>query len=376
MINRHIQSDLENRLFSGKAIVLMGPRQVGKTTLIDMVCGSRKDVLYLNGDEPDIRENFSDITSDELIAIIGSNKIVVIDEAQRIKNIGLTLKLITDKIKHVQVIASGSSSFELASNIKEPLTGRKTEFKLYPLSYAEMVKHHGLIKERRLLEQRLIYGYYPEVVTAAGDDARNTVNELADSYLYKDLFILNDIKKSYVFEKLVQALALQIGSEVSPHELSRLIGVDKNTVNKYLDLLEKAFVVFSLPSLARNVRTELRKGRKYYFYDTGIRNAVINNFASLAQRADVGAIWENFLIAERRKLLDYKRIRHKMYFWRTTQQQEIDYVEERENRFHAFEFKWNPSAKARISKTFTRAYPDSETAAISRENYEDFFDVH
>ena len=371
MIKRILQKDLKNRLFCGKAIIILGPRQVGKTTLINMFLHNKENVLLLNGDEPDVRELLSNATSTKLRAVIGSNKIIFIDEAQRIGNIGLTLKLFTDQIPDVQVIATGSSSFDLASHISEPLTGRKFEYHLYPISFEEMVTHHGLLEEQRMMEHRLIYGYYPEVITSLGDE-NERLTSLAGSYLYKDILMLDNIKKPALLEKILRALALQIGNEVSYSELSRLVGADVHTIEKYIDLLEKSFVIFRLPSYSRNVRTEIRKGRKIYFYDNGIRNAVIANFSQPSQRTDLGALWENFLVSERVKYLTYNKIYTAKFFWRTTQQQEIDYIEERDGQLFAWEFKWNTDTKVKIPKTFTKAYPEAKTALITPENYKSF----
>lgn len=268
-----------------------------------------------------MQELLTKTTSTKLKAVVGRHTLVFIDEAQRIPDIGLTLKLFTDQIKYVQVIATGSSAFELLSQVSEPLTGRKYDgsafrFKLYPLSFAEMVAHHGLLTEKRLLEHRLIYGYYPEIVTKPGEEVE-LLKLLATSYLYKDLLRLEQIKKPSLLDKLLKALALQVGSEVSYNELAQLTGSDPKTVDKYIDLLEKAFVVFRLPALSRNVRTEIRKGKKVYFYDCGIRNAILNNFNSLASRTDVGALWENFVLAERMKFHDYAGRSTQSYFWRT-----------------------------------------------------------
>lgn len=371
MITRLLQSSLEKRLFKGKAVLLFGARQTGKSTLAEvLLSGLNEEWLTLNGDDADVRDILSGTTATKLKAIIGNKKIVLIDEAQRIKNIGLTLKLITDQIKDVQLIATGSSSFELSSQVNEPLTGRKYEFMLYPLSFEEMVMHHGLLEEKRLIEHRMIYGYYPEIVTNPGEE-KERLKLLADSYLYKDLLMLEQIKKPALLEKLVSALALQVGNEVSYTEIGQLIGSDRKTVEKYIDLLEKAFVIFQLPAFSRNVRNEIKKGKKVYFHDCGIRNAVINNFNPLNNRTDVGALWENFIIAERRKSLQYAGHAAKHYFWRTTQQQEIDLIEEREDKLTAFEFKWNKNAKLKISQTFTENYPGSETQIVTPDNIEE-----
>ncbi len=370
MISRLIQSTIEQRLFRGKALLLFGPRQVGKSTLVETLL-TDKPHLYLNGDEADVQELLTQTTSTKLNAVVGRHSLVFIDEAQRIPDIGLTLKLFTDQIKSVQVIATGSSAFELLSQVSEPLTGRKYEFKLYPLSFAEMVAHHGLLTEKRLLEHRLIYGYYPEIVTKPGEE-EELLKLLATSYLYKDLLRLEQIKKPSLLDKLLRALALQVGSEVSYNELAQLTGSDPKTVDKYIDLLEKAFVVFRLPALSRNVRTEIRKGKKVYFYDCGIRNAILNNFNPLASRTDVGALWENFVLAERMKFHDYAGRSIQSYFWRTAQQQEIDLIEEQGDALSAYELKWNPRARVRFPQTFTDHYPNTPTHGITPGNLEEF----
>ncbi len=372
MIKRTLQKNIESKWFKGKAILLFGPRQVGKSTLIEVVMKDRgEEWLYLNGDDAEVREHLTNTSAARLKAIIGYYKVVFVEEAQRIENIGLTLKLFTDQFKDVQVIATGSSAFELSSKVNEPLTGRKYEFMLYPLSFSEMVQHHGLIKEKGFLDHRLIYGYYPEIVTKP-DEEKSLLKLLANSYLYKDLLMLEQIKKPLLLDKLLKALALQIGSEISYNELAQTIGADKETVEKYIDLLEKAFVVFRLPALNRNVRNEIKKGKKIYFIDCGIRNAIIGNFNQMHTRTDAGALWENFVISERIKLLRYHELDASHYFWRTTQQQEIDLIEDIEGSLKAFEFKWGKMNKVRFPQTFTTNYPDAQTHVISPTNIEDF----
>jgi predicted AAA+ superfamily ATPase len=372
MIDRFIADLLQDELYEGKALLVFGPRQVGKTTALKkLIAAQAQSYLFLNADESDVRESLENTTSTQLRLLFGNHKIVFIDEAQRVANIGITLKLITDVLTDVQVIATGSSAFDLASKTQEALTGRKREFFMFPLSFAEMVQHHGLLEEKRHLEQRLIYGYYPEIVTKP-IKATNNLRELAESYLFKDVLQLDFIKKPILLTKIVKAIALQIGSEVSLQEISRLVGADVHTVEKYMDILEKAFVIFTLPALSRNVRNEIRKGRKVYFYDTGIRNALIANFNGLQNRTDTGALWENFVIAERMKWLRYNNKHVDTYFWRTTQQQEIDYLEEENGQFRAVEFKWNSKQKARFSKTFLNAYPIANSMVISPENIEHF----
>ena len=372
MIERLTVKSIAKRLHKGKAILLFGARQVGKTTMIEQFLdGQSESVLHISGDEPDIREQFKNITSTQIKNYVGDNKILFIDEAQRIQNIGLTLKLITDKLKHIQVIATGSSTFEMANQMNEPLTGRKFEFTLYPLSFKELVDHNGLIEEKRQLEQRLIYGSYPEIVSSI-NDKEELLSLISDSYLYKDILMLDTIKRPKLLHNILKALALQIGSEVSFNEIAQLVGADKGTVEKYIHLLEQTFVIFTLPSYSRNIRNELKKSKKIYFYDCGIRNAIIGNFSFVNNRTDIGALWENYLIAERIKQKRYKHQKTEFYFWRTTQQQEIDLIEVDGDSLTAIEFKWNKKAKVKISKTFTNAYPHANLELVTPSNFETF----
>lgn len=372
MVLRQLKQSIKNYLFKGKTIIIYGARQTGKTTLVEQMLESyREDTLFLNGDDADVRKMLTDLNATKLIPIIGKSKIVVLDEAQRVPETGLVLKIIHDNFKDIQLIATGSSSFELANNINEPLTGRKFEFTLYPLSFAEMVEHHGFLTEKRLLEHRLIYGYYPDIALNVGQEIK-LLKSLASSYLYKDLLTLDTIKKPVLLEKILSALALQIGSEVSYNELAQLLNSDKETVEKYIDLLEKTGIIFRLGALSRNVRNEIKQGRKIYFYDNGIRNAILGNFSTLSSRTDKGALWENFLISERFKFLGNNEMDVKSWFWRTTQQQEIDYIEEHSDKLFAWEFKWNSKKTVRLSKTFTNAYPDTEFNMVNPENIQDF----
>lgn len=372
MIERHLLKQIIKRLNDKKAIILLGPRQVGKSTLMQLMSsGFPKPIIWWDGDEADIRMLLQQPTSSRLKTIIGSNKTVVIDEAQRIENIGVCLKLITDKLKDVKVIATGSSSFELANRINEPLTGRKWQFNLFPLSFGEMVQHTSLLEEHRLLEQRLIYGYYPEIVTQETDkDVR--LKNLAESYLYKDILIWGRIQKPDRLEKLVQALAFQIGQMYSNYELGQLCGLNAETVESYIQLLEKAFIIFRLPAYNRNQRNELKKSYKIYFYDNGIRNAVINQFASVHLRNDIGQLWENWFVSERLKYLNNSQINASSFFWRTTAQQEVDYVESVGGALSAFECKWSVKVKGKITRAFTNAYPDAETHLVTPDNVSDF----
>jgi predicted AAA+ superfamily ATPase len=372
VISRQIESSIIDQLTDVKAIILLGPRQVGKSTLLRQLSGHfTPPVLWLNGDEADVRAILSNPTSTALRALIGRAKTLIIDEAQRIENIGICIKLVVDNIEGVKVIATGSSAFELANRINEPLTGRKWEYHLYPFSFGEMAAHHGLLDEKRLLHHRMIYGYYPEIVLHPGEEEIR-LKELAGSYLYKDILTWERINKPDKMEKLLQALAFQLGNEVSYHELGQITGLDTTTTEKYIDLLEKVFIVFRLGSLSRNLRNELKKSRKIYFYDNGLRNSIINQFNPVDLRGDVGALWENFLMSERLKRNAYIPESYNRYFWRTHAQQEIDYVEERNGQMIAYEFKWNPRTKAKIPGTFLSGYPEATTQVITPENYTDF----
>ena len=372
MVERHIQSSIQSQLGGGKAIVIMGARQVGKSTLLRQMLGERQDVIWMNGDDLDIQELFSSITSTRIRAILGSKRLLVIDEAQRISDIGLRLKLITDQVPDVQVIATGSSSFELASKVNESLTGRKREFRMYPLTFGEMVQHTQFLDEVRMIPHRMVYGYYPEVVCNPGDE-RAILKELSDSYLYKDILSLDSINKPDKLVRLLKALALQIGSQVSYNEIGTLIGLDSKTVERYVDILEKSFIVFRLGTFSRNLRNELKASRKIYFWDLGIRNAIIDNLAQIENRTDAGELWENFVIAERMKRNAYKCSFAQSYFWRTRQQHEIDYLEEEDGILYAFEFKWNlRKANVKCPESFKTAYPEAVYKVITPENIEEF----
>ncbi|MRX76622.1 AAA family ATPase [Pedobacter petrophilus] len=371
-MERALIKSIEKHLADKKAIILLGPRQVGKSTLLEQLSSKLiAPVIWWNGDDADIRNILENTTSTSLRSLLGKAKTLVIDEAQRIDNIGISIKLIIDQLKDVKVIATGSSAFELANHINEPLTGRKWEYNLFPFSFGEMVNEHGLLNEKRLLNHRLIYGYYPEIVVNPGEEEIR-LKQLSDSYLYKDILNWEKIQKPDKMEKLLQALAFQVGNEVSYHELGQLTGLDNQTTEKYINLLERAFIIFRLGSLSRNLRNELKKSRKIYFYDNGIRNAVINQFSPANLRQDIGALWENFVVSERIKLLAYEQINCNKYFWRTHAQQEIDYIEERNGLMTAYEIKWNIHSKAKFPKTFINAYQDVNTKVITPENIHEF----
>ncbi len=369
MIRRTITERIKSKLNRGKAIIIVGPRQVGKTTLIRELIKD-EDFLFFDGDDPSTRTLLDTPNTKQIKSLLKQKKVLFIDEAQRINNIGLTVKIIIDQIKDVQVWVSGSSSFYIFDEFNESLTGRKWEYQLYPISWEEFENHEGYLSAERQLEDRLVYGMYPEVINHPGEEAE-ILKELTSSYLYKDILAYGGIKKPEVLDKLVKALALQVGSEVNYNELSQIVGIDRNTVEKYITILEKGYVIFKLSSYSRNVRIEIKKGKKIYFYDNGIRNAIIGNMNKMALRTDVGALWENFLVAERLKQIEYKKSFANSYFWRTTQQQEIDYIEEKNQKLYAYEFKWNPNKKAKISKTFVNNY-DTDTLVINRENFRDF----
>jgi predicted AAA+ superfamily ATPase len=371
MIGRFLEEKLEAKLDKKKALILMGARQTGKTTLIRSLVKKREGTLWLNGDESDVQALFENISAARLSAVLGKNSTLVLDEAQRIRDIGLKLKLLTDQFPNIQLVATGSSSFDLANQVNEPLTGRKWEYVLFPLSFGEMSAHHGLLEEKRLLFHRLVYGYYPDVVAHPGEE-KEVLRQLSDSYLYKDVLMWEHIKKSDKLVKLLQALAFQVGAQVSYPELGQVCGLDYKTVEKYILLLEQAYVVFRLGSFSRNLRSELKTSRKIYFIDNGIRNAVIADFRPMELRNDTGALWENFMISERMKKIHYDEMWVNRWFWRTQRQQEIGYLEETDGRISAYEFKWNPSAKFKQPRFFMDAYPESSFSGVHRDNFEEF----
>lgn len=371
MIQRQIESSLKQDFGLGKVIVLLGARQVGKTTMIEALSHGMSDVLMLNCDDQEDVLLIEEKSTTELKELLSPYQYVFIDEAQRVRNIGLTIKKIADLKLATQVIVTGSSSLELSNDINEPATGRTIEYRLYPLSLLELAQETSEREESRMLHQRLIYGCYPGVVTDSAH-AKRTLATLANDYLYKDILAYRSIKKPEVLQKLVRALALQVGSEVSYNELSNLLGVDKETVESYIGLLEKCFVVFRLDSFSRNLRNEIKKGKKVYFYDNGIRNAVISNYAPLELRADVGAMWENLMVSERIKRNMYSGSFAQLYFWRTHDQKEIDLIEEEDGTIRAFEFKWNTHARTRVPEQFIRSYSPTEFSVITPNNFWDF----
>jgi predicted AAA+ superfamily ATPase len=369
MLQRTLKDTIISKLGKGKAILVIGPRQVGKTTLIREVL-KESPYLFLDGDIPAVRESLTAPSIQTLKTILGNHRYVFIDEAQRIHNIGITLKIIVGNFQDVQLVVSGSSAFELNASINEPLTGRKWEYELFPISWQELEVNGGYLYALQQLESRMVYGSYPEVINHPGEEVE-LLNELAGSYLYKDILSFGGIRKPEILEKILRALAFQVGNEVSYNEIAQLVGIDKNTVSNYINLLEQSFVIFSLTSFSRNLRNEVRTNKKVYFYDNGIRNAIIQNFNPLELRQDVGALWENFLIAERKKRNAYKRNFVNSYFWRNFQQQEVDYVEEGNGEVKGFEFKWNPKANTKVPSIFETAY-HTRVEIVNRENFRDF----
>lgn len=369
MIHRTLADKIKNRLFKGKAIILIGPRQVGKSTLIKTIL---EDIphLFLDGDDQSVIEMLSSANTEQLKNIIGTHQCIYIDEMQRIPNIGLKLKIIVDQLKNVQVVASGSSALEINNSIQEPLTGRKYEYNLFPIAWQEFEQHFGYVKAHQQLDLRMIYGMYPDVINNSGNEYEILKN-LVSSYLYKDILNLAGIRKPDILNKLLKALAFQIGNEVSYNELAQTVGIDKNTVNNYLDLLERSFVIFRLNSFSKNLRNEIKANRKIYFFDTGVRNMIIGNFSTPDMRFDKGALWENFLISERVKQLYYKQSNVQSYFWRTTQQQEVDYIEVDADHINAFEFKWSAKKQYKLPKIFEESY-QPDFSVVDRENFRSF----
>lgn len=368
MFARTIENTIKDKIDRGKAIIVVGARQVGKTTLLQSLLKD-KEFLFLDADDPSTRSLLQSPTTEQIRTILGQYKYIFLDEAQRIPGIGLTLKIITDQFKGVQLFVSGSSSFDLGNALNEPLTGRKWEYELFPISWEEYENKIGLVKAEQQVENRLLYGLYPEVINNQGNE-RETLKNLVNSYLYRDILAFSDIRKPEILDQLLQALALQMGNEVNYNELSQLIGINKITVQKYIDVLEKGYIVFRLNSFSRNVRNEIKQTRKVYFYDNGIRNMIIGDFKPLNLRLDKGALWENFLVSERRKQNIYKDSFAKMYFWRTKQQQEIDFVEEKDGSILAYEFKWN-NIKTKFPKVFLDTY-DTRGIVIDRKNFRKF----
>ncbi len=372
MIKRVLTTKIAERIGRGKAIILIGARQVGKsTTFNELMHELKTPVLSLNCDDPAVLEALTDVSASELDRLVGNNKVIMIDEGQRLNDIGMLVKRVVDNYSDVQVLVTGSSSLDLRNQLNEPMTGRKYEFTMYPVSTEELYNTEGYMRAKQLLDFRLIYGSYPDVLTHPSE-ARELIMGLSDSYLYKDILELDSVRKSELLRKLLIALALQVGSEVSYNEVAKTIGSDSRTVERYIDLLEKCFVIYRLYGLNRNMRNELKKTKKVLFYDNGIRNAILNNFAPTNLRTDMGALWENFFIMERIKMNAYNGRYANYYFWRTTDQKEIDFIEESDGAFTIFEMKWNPrKGNVKFPKAFLENYNCTASHVVTPENYMD-----
>ena len=365
--------DLDSFLKPNKVLAIFGPRQVGKTTLLkDFISKTNLKYKLDSGEDLRVKEIFSSQDFSKIIEYAKGYELIIIDEAQKIENIGQGLKILVDQVPEIKIIVTGSSSFELAGQIGEPLTGRKTTLSLFPISQIELNSLYNKVELKNKLEEYLIYGSYPEVaVENSLDGKRETVLEIANSYLLKDILQLDKVKNSKLLLDLLRLIAFQVGSEVSLNEIAGQLGVDAKTISRYLDLFEKSYVVYNLRGFSRNLRKEVTKKSKYYFYDNGIRNAIIANFNSLELRDDVGKLWENFLFSERLKKQAYKNIHANNYFWRTWDQKEIDFIEEREGKLFGYEFKWNKKS-TKAPKDWEETYPNSNFEIIDRENYLEF----
>lgn len=374
MIKRAIDERIQNALTKKKVVTIMGPRQVGKSTLACAMIPEGAKVLEINGDNTDVQTMFVNVDETKMKVLIGNKNFILVDEAQKIGNVGNMLKIVAEKFNDIKVIVTGSSAFKLAEAVNESLTGRKREFRLYPLSFKEMADATSALEESRMIDHRLIYGYYPEVVTSPGDE-KEVLKELIDSYLYKDVMEENDIAKPDKLVKLVQALAFQIGSTVSANELAGLVGVDAKTVERYIDILERCYIIFTLPSYAKNQRNELKFARKLYFWDMGIRNGVIGNMASVSLRSpeEIGHMWENFLVAERIKRNDYAgRTFVQHYFWRTQQKKEVDLIEVEDGLMTGFEIKRKKGKSVGAPASFTAAYPEAHFECVTPDDLMSF----
>lgn len=374
-IKRLILKQLQESLFPGKVLVLYGPRQVGKTTLAqELVNSLRIKSKFINADELVYREALASQDSRRLGEIAGDADLLVIDEAQRVPEIGLNLKILVDTFPSLRILATGSASFDLANKISEPLTGRKLTFNLFPVSFNELRETYGSLETRSQLQRWMVWGGYPAIVTEADVSLREKLlHELVGSYLYKDVLELEDIRRSSKLVNLLRLLAFQIGTEVSTTELAASLALNHQTVQRYLDLLEKVFVIFRVDGFSRNLRKEISKNGRYYFYDNGVRNALIQNFNPLSIRDDTGQLWENYMWVERMKANQLARQSVNAFFWRTYDQKEIDYIEERAGKLSGFEFKYqNGSIRRATINEFLMAYPGSSLAVVNRDNFEEF----
>jgi predicted AAA+ superfamily ATPase len=374
-IQRSLTSQIKNALIPGKVIVLYGPRQVGKTTLVkDLMTSNPHRSKYINADELIFREALASQNRRTLGELLGDAELLIIDEAQRAPEIGLNLKILIDSYPQAMILATGSASFELANKVNEPLTGRKLTFTLFPVGYGELRQTFGAIENRALLDRWLIWGGYPEIVTTDNPLMRERLlGELVGSYLYRDILDMEGVRRADKIVDLLRLLALQIGQEVSVAELASGLAMNHQTVDRYLDLLEKVFVIFKVGGFSRNLRKEVTKNPRYYFWDNGVRNSLIRNFNPLGLRDDIGQLWENYLVVERRKVNQWAGRSVNAYFWRTYDQKEIDSIEDYGGKIHGYEFKWG---KGEIRKTtqaeFLKAYPEAQLTTIHQDDFEEF----
>lgn len=371
-IHQYLLDILGKITTQGKALIIYGPRQIGKTTLLHKLLEKKQNYLLVSGEDINVQHFLSSQSIETLKSFIGDKKLLVIDEAQKVPRIGLNLKLLVDHVPEIQIIATGSSAFDLANHLGEPLTGRKLTFRMFPLSQIELGVLENPAQTRAHLEERLIYGSYPEIILSKDNQSRKDyLHELVTSYLYKDILEIEGVRKSNKISKILQLLAFQIGKEVSLSELGQQVGLNKITIDRYLDLLEKTFIIIRVPSFSRNLRKEISKGAHYYFYDVGVRNAIINQFNPLSLRNDVGELWENYILMERIKKQEYYKIYSNNYFWRTYTQQEIDWIEEREGELYGYEIKWRAN-KLKEPSEWRKAYPNAHFEVINQDNYLSF----
>lgn len=373
MFNRLLYQQIVDKLEPNKVIVIYGPRRVGKTTLLKKIAdGWKGKVKFVDGEDANIQKVLSSKTIQALKGVVGGADLLIVDEAQKISDIGISLKLMVDHFPGLRIIASGSASFSLAQKVGEPLTGRKKTLHLYPLSLRELMEQEGSENHETLTENHLmIFGGYPETFALSDDEKREYLGELVESYLFKDILMMENIRSPKKLRDLLVLLAFQIGHEVSLSELGNQLDLHKDTVFRYLDLLEKSFVIMNVRGFSRNLRKEVTKSSRYYFYDNGIRNALINNFNVLSLRSDVGALWENFIVMERVKKQHYESLLANNYFWRTYDQQEIDWVEEREGKLYGYEITWGAKEK-KTPKSWLSTYPNAQYQTVKRTNYLDF----
>ncbi len=373
IIERTIKDKIIKRLSddNNKIVIIYGARQVGKTTLVKQILSEVKlKAEYFNCDYLDVQSLFAYANAGNFENSIKNYDLIILDEAQRIRNIGMVLKILHDEFPHLKIIATGSSSFDLSNMVNEPLTGRKVTYQLFPLSFDELSAEQSFVKLRRNTNRILRFGTYPSVILGDDTQALENLNEIVSSYLFKDILEYQYIKKPEVLLNLLKLLSFQISNEVSYTELANKLKVDQTVVQRYIQLLEDSFIVFRLKALKRNLRNEVGKSRKIYFWDLGVRNSIIQNINSLDYRNDHGPLWENFCVSERMKFLNYNQpLLYQSFFWRTYNQKEIDYIEERNGIFHAFEFKWSPKKQPKLPGDFERAYPRTNFKTVSPENF-------